>query len=100
MMSYRISFDGPASADLQQVLHALERQLHWHDIHAQTPADTAASVAAASAVRPCPKGEVCPDNTHGGHEPAVVVIAIVALVVGMVIGYIIGKGSRSTSINR
>ncbi len=81
MMSYQISFDGRASADLQQMLHALERQLNWHGIHAEAPGDTAAS-AGASVVKLC-DGKPCP-TTIIGHGPLYV---IVGLVVGFIVGF-------------
>jgi hypothetical protein len=81
-MSYQISVDGRASADLQQVLHALERQLYWHGIHAETPADMAASEG-ASAVKLC-DGKPCP-TTIIGHGPNF----IIGLGLGLLLGFVL-----------
>jgi hypothetical protein len=95
-MGYQISFEGAATAEVAQLLHAVQSQLKGHGIHAQTPTDTASTVQAASTVENCDLTKTCPD-THVGHGPEVV-IAIVALVIGIFIGYYFGKRSVSPTL--
>jgi hypothetical protein len=96
-MGYQINFDGAVTAELGQLLHVVQRQLNGYGIHAQTPTDTASTVQAASTVENCDLTKTCPE-THPGHGPLVVIVAIVALAVGVVIGYFLGKRSGSTTV--
>ena len=94
MMTYQISFDGPASAELQLVLRAVERQLHWHGMRAEAPPGTAAStVLAASTAAPCTR-EPCVDKPP--HNPNVVLLAV-GFVLGIVIGFGLCRLSRIKS---
>jgi hypothetical protein len=89
-MGYQINFNGAVTPELGQLLHAVEKQLNWHGIHAQG-GDMASSASSTGA-----PGGVNPD-THGLHDPNVVVVGGVALVVGFVVGYVVGKSSASSS---
>jgi hypothetical protein len=96
-MGYQINFNGAVTPELGQLLHAVQRQLNWHVIHAEGATDTA---SAASTVPTCdPSDKDCASTTHGGHEPSVVVVAVVALIVGIAIGYVLGKRSGSPQVN-
>ena len=92
-MGYQINFSGAVTPELGQLLHAVEGQLNWRGIHAQS-GDTASSASAASSTG-APGGESA--DTHSGHEPSVAVVGTVALVVGLAVGYLVGKSSASSS---
>jgi hypothetical protein len=89
-MSYKIGFDGIATAELDRLLQSIEKRVNGSGIHAQTStSDTGASMATSGSTTPdCPPGKICPDSVKGGHDAVVIVIAIVG---GAVAGYAAGK---------
>jgi hypothetical protein len=94
-MGYQINFNGALTPELAQLLHSVQSQLNLHGLRVQGGGDTSSGASTGSN---CPPGDKeCSDSNHGGHEPSVVVVAVVALVVGIVIGYVIGKRSGSVT---
>jgi hypothetical protein len=116
-MQYTVSFGGALSAELAQLLHAVQGQLNHRSIQAQASGDTPGSTdsaATAITIKPPPNNpceckdlskdcqatgrgghgpEVpCPDTGRGGHGPEIV-FGIVGLVIGLVIGFILGRRS-------
>jgi hypothetical protein len=72
-MSFQISFDGVASAELTHLLQGVERQLNWQGIRAEAAGETAASSVAsgmdqfaATSHGPCPDTKA-PDNPNCIH---------------------------------
>lgn len=94
-MGYQVNFNGAVTPELGQLLHAVQRQLNFHGLHVQGGSSTDTGSGASTATGCAPGDKECSNSNHGGHEPSVVVVAVVALVVGIAIGYVIGKRSGS-----
>ena len=96
-MSYQIGFNGAASAELSQLLRAVERQLNGSGMHLMAQANAQAQPASsASTSPPCPDGQTtCAPPADGGYGAgAVAGAAVVGLVVGVVIGRKIGQDKK------
>ena len=90
-MSFQIAFDGPASADLTELLRAVEGQLNHRGMTLLTQMDAQAQTL-ASGTRPCdPRIEKCPTTTHVPH----IAMLVVAFGLGVLVGYLIGRRSAS-----
>jgi hypothetical protein len=96
-MTYRIGFDGVASAELTHMLRAVQNGLNGSSgahmlMHVRGEEDTA---SAASAV--CTKdGKLCAGGKVPIEPPNIVVVAlivVVSLLIGLAIGYRFGKMS-------
>jgi hypothetical protein len=95
-MSFQLRVEGPASADLAQILRAVEGKLGWHAVQAQEPADrTPASVASGA----CVPGVNCPTSI-GGHDVPEIVLLVIVAVVAFIVGYIIGRQTAKSSVQK
>lgn len=116
-MQYNVGFERAVSAELEQLLHAVQGQLNGRDFHARVSQDTQASgdLPASGVIAPPGGGKCncdplteecqagahgghgplvpCPAGAHGGHGPLLIVIGAAGLVVGLVIGFLFGKRS-------
>jgi hypothetical protein len=91
-MSYQIGFNGAASAELTQLLHAVERQLNGLGTGMLAQMDAQAQTTSTG--QPCdPKSTNCSSSSGGGPDAGtVVVIAVVAgAIAGAAAGYAAGK---------
>jgi hypothetical protein len=90
-MSYQIGFNGAASAELTQLLHAVERQLNGLATGMLAQMDARAQTTTASTAQPCdPSSANCSGGSSGGYGGGTVAgAAIGGLVVGIVIGYMV-----------
>lgn len=117
-MQYTVGFNGAASAELGQLLHAVEGQLNHRGFQMlaaeDTPGPAEAGSPAGGKVPPgngngdcyC-TGKDCEDTTHGGHAVKIPcpgtthgghaqIIIIVGIVVLLLVGaYFFGKRSAS-----
>jgi len=96
-MTYRIGFDGVASAEVTHMLRAVQNSLNgaganllMHVRAEEAAASEASTVASGS---PCTAGTPCPGGEKGGQD--IVIVVVVAAVTGAVAGYIAGKISSS-----
>jgi hypothetical protein len=118
-MQYTIGFDGAVSAELGQLLHAVEGQLNHRGFQMLAQDSQGASEASPNGVQVPPGNGKCdppspecqasghgghspdhgphPDSGHGGHSPDVIIVAIISLVIGLVAGFLLGKRSGSTT---
>jgi hypothetical protein len=93
-MKYQIGFDGSASAELTQLLQAVERQINGlaTGILAQMDAQ-AQPASSASTAQPCdPSSANCSSGSSGSGGHDAVIIVVTAVVAGAV-GYVAGKKS-------
>jgi len=87
-MKYTIGFDGSASAELSQLLHAVERQINGLGTGILASMDAQAQ-GTASTAQPCdPSSANCSGGSSGGHDA---VIVVVTAVVAGTIGYVAGR---------
>jgi len=91
-MRYQIGFDGSASAELTQLLHAVERQINGLGTGILAQMDAQAQPASsASTAQPCdPSSANCSGDSSGGHDA---IIVVVTAVVAGAVGYVAGKKS-------
>jgi hypothetical protein len=85
-MSYQLTFDGAASAELTNLLRAVERQLNWHGMHMQVETEVATQ---SGTITIPPKGP-CPNTGSPGHNPNVVA-DILIFGIGLVVGAVLTK---------
>ncbi|HWJ34160.1 MAG TPA: hypothetical protein VNR70_02780 [Steroidobacteraceae bacterium] len=83
-MSYQITFDGVASAELTHLLHAVQRQLNGRGMGVLGKMDAEAQIASSASIAPPCKKEPCP-ATEPGHNPNV--IHALFFVGGVVVGF-------------
>src|SRR5579863_760477 len=100
-MSYQLTFDGAASAELTELLRAVERQLNWHGLHLQLQAEEKTpdtnntlqkefSSAAQSGTTTIPPKGPCPNTGSPGHNPNVAA-DILIFSTGLVVGAVLSK---------
>jgi len=95
-MKYQIGFDGAASAELTQLLHAVERQINGLGTGILASMDAQAQGSSASTAQPCdPSSANCSGGVGGdsGIGTVVVVAAVAGAIAGAVTGYVAGKKS-------
>jgi hypothetical protein len=91
IMNYQIGFNGAASAELSQLLHAIERQLNGLGTGMLGQMAAQAQTTTASTAQPSDP------SSSGGHDVGTILLAGAAGVViggaaGIVIGYFMVKG--------
>jgi hypothetical protein len=101
-MSYRIGFDGVASAELTHVLRAVQNGLNGYGAGLLSHAEgQVGNDLAASTTVPCNKlTKECQDTKGPTEPPNVIVvtalIVVVTLLIGLGIGYRLGKLSAAS----
>jgi hypothetical protein len=105
-MTYRIGFDGLASAEVTHMLRAVQNGLNGSSAGMLTHV-RAEDVAASAPIVPCTKnGKICGDGQGPIEPPNVVVIhtvvlaaiVVVSVVVGVIVGYGLGKKSAAPNV--
>lgn len=88
-MGYQIGFNGAASAELSQLLHAVERQLNGLATGMLAQMAAQAQTTTASTAQPCdPSSANCSGGSSGGSDlGAIVITAIIAGAAGFIVGY-------------
>jgi uncharacterized protein YqhQ len=104
-MSYQIGFHGAASAELSQMLHAVERQLNWHGAHVRAltnvqaqEAATPPSTATGESTRPC-RDHGCDDHPRCGHDVVIIVVVAIVVIVSAGVGFGLGVRYRKIGQN-
>jgi hypothetical protein len=101
-MTYRIGFDGAASAELTHLLRAVQNGLNGSGANLLTHVRAEEAAASApSTTKPCEKYTKDCANGKGPIEPpnfaVIALIVVISLLVGLAIGYRLGKQSVASS---
>lgn len=105
-MNYQLIIEGAVSTELTHLLNAVERQLNWHAIHAQSPGETSAAALSGSQHSeyvqfPCPDGV----GPHGPNSPNCIraplmdMFLYVGIGTGLIVGFFLCRCFKRKSSN-